>query len=223
MSKLYDRERQGPRKRKGYTGSCKCKLICVAIFVVIGLAAYFIMPGVPTVTAGNAYTPANSPGFLINGKDASDYSVTIPATPITSISYDFAINITIYSPSYIDIGFRKINVSAILKDANNKPIPNFWANSTLTDIHFPPRKATVIPVPMKMTMESSGQDSLITNPSFTAFIQQCGPSGSKKMNSTITILFDIGAFSWINFYPSFSINKEIDCPDISQLGSFLSN
>ncbi|KAJ3262046.1 hypothetical protein HK103_003889 [Boothiomyces macroporosus] len=176
------------------------------------------MPSAPSVTVGNVYTPQNAQGLLINGNPAADYSTTMLLTnPIKQVSYEFAINITIYSPSYIDIGFRK----TILKDSNGNVIQNLWANSTLTHLDFPPRTSTVIPVPLYMTMISNSQDSLLTSASFATFINQCGLSGSKKLNATITLLFDIGAFAWIKYYPTFSFDKVVDCPEISQLVSYL--
>ncbi|KAJ3326285.1 hypothetical protein HDV06_000161 [Boothiomyces sp. JEL0866] len=211
MSKRFDNENQRGKRRR-FCGSCK--LFCLAFLVVVGLAIYFVMPSAPSVTVGDVYIPANSQGLLINGNPVSDYSATMILTsPITQVSYEFAINITIYSPSYIDIGFRKTS----LRDSDNQVIQNLWANSTLTHLDFPPRKSTVIPVPLYMTMISNNQDSLLSNPAFATFVEQCGATGSKKLNSTITVLFDIGAFAWLNYYPSFSFEKAVDCPEISQM------
>lgn len=119
MSKRFDNEDQR-NKRRRFCGTCKCKLLCLAIILLLGLGIYFVMPSAPSVTVGNVYTPKNAQGLLINGNPAADYSTMMLLTnPIKQVSYEFAINITIYSPSYIDIGFRKVNVTVTVFNVDN--------------------------------------------------------------------------------------------------------
>jgi hypothetical protein len=77
----------------------------------LAVAAYFCFPSVPKVSTSEPFLP-NNKGLVLNGGNGGLTDVIL-GKPFT-LSLDTATNITVESPSYINVGISKIEARVFI-------------------------------------------------------------------------------------------------------------
>ncbi|KAJ3257893.1 hypothetical protein HK103_004184 [Boothiomyces macroporosus] len=197
-----------------------CIVTFVTMLILLGVGLYFVFPSLPQVNVSDPYIPPNSKGLLVNNVSVSQQNAqTLLSQQQINLAFDTATNVSVYSPSYINIGIRNISVNLQVKDLSGKVIPTFQGNGFVSNIRFPTRATTEFVLPITLTYMVATLDAG-TDPVIQVFISKC-LNGNKKLDTVIHLNLEVSAVSWLGIHPAFSFDLQQPCPDISQFAQLI--
>ncbi|KAJ3351032.1 hypothetical protein HDU91_006169 [Kappamyces sp. JEL0680] len=208
----------GHQGRKRICCCFRSRRACISVFIVLiiilALVIYFCFPSTPTVQVGNSYIP---PGgrVLLNGATPSITNLAVGNTFLLTIP--IANNVSVYSPSYIDVGIKSIVTTVSIKDSSGNIIPNFKGEGHVSDLRFPPRSTTDFIFPVLLTYNQT-VTSLLSDPGLQLIQKNCIQANPpSKIDAHIQLTVEVSAIAWMGIKPKFSFDKTVDCPAADQL------
>jgi hypothetical protein len=114
-----------------------CMVTFLLILILLGVGGYFVFPSIPKVDISEPYVPEGQ-SIQINGGNLAD---AISGRPFT-LRFPTATDISVDSPSYINVGISKIEVNIKVKNRANQNINNFEGIGQVVNQRFPARTVT---------------------------------------------------------------------------------
>jgi hypothetical protein len=125
--------------------------------------------------------------------------------------------VTVYSPSWINVGIKEIKLKIEAYDIDGKLIPNFEGNGLVDNLRFPSRATTEFVFPLAIQYNTS-LSSFSNDPALIMLRDKCLSNPQKPIRGKVTIQVDVSALSWLGIRPKASQDRDIKCPGENQLG-----
>ena len=139
----------GYRKEKRRVCCCferrrTCIVTFILILAAIAVGLYFLCPAIPSVDIGEPYVPNNATLSITDasGKPISLASLVDQSGNTVTATFPAAVDISVYSPSYINVGIRRIDVAISVKNRAGEVVDSFKGKGQVVDQRFSSRKTT---------------------------------------------------------------------------------
>ena len=117
-------------------------IIFVTGFVLMsGIVIYFIFPAPPQITTTDPTLVPNTEPTINNQPITVGTALTLSNTSQLLITYPMSCNVSVYSPSYLDLGFQNIEIKGFLLSNDTRQF-DFTGKANITDKTFPSRQTT---------------------------------------------------------------------------------
>ncbi|KAI8830444.1 hypothetical protein BJ741DRAFT_358787 [Chytriomyces cf. hyalinus JEL632] len=197
------------------TRSSCCIFWSVFTFILlagIAVAGFFLWPRSPTVTISEPYIPSTIAPIQIAGSSLASASASNPATIILNM----AVDVTVFSPNYIDIFVSKISFQGqLINPLTNTNMDSAPVNGIATNVNFRSKKTTAFTLMFTVTHPiTSGAALQIltgTDEVIHTVVNECSSSNG-KLPMAYNIQLSISAISWTGFKPMSSGKASIPCP-----------
>ena len=124
---------------------------------------------------------------------------------------------TVYSPSWINVGIREIKLQIEAYDVDGKIIPNFEGNGVVDNLRFPSRTTTEFVFPLTIQYNTS-LSTISQDPALNLLRARCLANPQEAIRGKVTVQVDVSALSWLGIRPKVSQDRDIKCPSQTQLG-----
>jgi hypothetical protein len=114
----------------------------ILILIALGVAGYFAFPSIPKVNISEPYIPQGRTLQINGGNVGIGIVDDVLAGRPFSLLFPSATDVTVESPSYINVGITKIEVEIRVKDRADQVINNFIGIGEVRDQRFPARSTT---------------------------------------------------------------------------------
>jgi hypothetical protein len=199
-----------------------CCLVFLLVLLAIAAALYFIFPQIPTVDVSEPYIPTGSAGVLINGQsvDSIDQGTLLNSGKLT-LSLNLALNVSFYSPSYINFGISTLEVHLQPKQQDGSLLQNFVGIGRQKNLRFPARTTTdfIVPVTLEYTVTFTSVLALFGDPAIRLFTQTC--LQKQKFPAQLQVRLEVAAISWTGYWPEYTWDRELPCPDSSAINELI--
>jgi hypothetical protein len=119
-----------------------CVVSALLIVIVLAIALFFLFPTPPQVTISDLFIPSNSKA-QINGIDLNaGIGLILLRNEPFNLTYPVAVNVTVASPSYINIGIKKVDALVEVLDKNQQKLKDFQGLGSVESLDFAPRSNT---------------------------------------------------------------------------------
>ncbi|KAJ3216120.1 hypothetical protein HDU67_009921 [Dinochytrium kinnereticum] len=193
--------------------SC-CGTFCVIIlFILLGLGilGFFAFPRMPKIVISDPYVPATSKGGF---KETGDLSTASKEKPYV-VTFEMAVNGTVYSPNYFSLQVDEINIKGNLLDEQGKKLENAVAAGQSTNINFKSFQNTTFVLPINLNYSASNAESLLTDKVLILILKSCGilPGSEKKdLRMEYEASFKVPLIAWTGYKPFFNGKMNFPCP-----------
>jgi hypothetical protein len=130
-------------------------------------------------------------------------------------------NVKVESTSFIDIRIRKLDVELRIRDENGNPIKNFVGFGTVNDQQFPSRQTTTFSLPLSIYYRSILNNNIRNDPAIKILTDNCVLNGKNKLDALVSLKFELSSISWAGIRPRVTLDKTINCPDITSLNKII--
>jgi hypothetical protein len=181
--------------RKARRGCCRCGPLCACITLIVliglGILAYFLWPRLPVIATNGPQIDPNN-GFKLTG---------------STLTMGFVVNVSIYSPNYIDYTVSDVGVLAHIKALDGTIIKEPEIAGSSGRVTFKGHTNTTVTIPFLATYAING-----TSTSLLQVISNACKAGGAPIKVAYSVSVYSSVLQTFGFVPTYDSTFTQSCP-----------